>query len=212
MKAKGNHKKHQLETSKHVVWYVLLALFIIGGGYLVYQPQKNEAATTSITTTPSEPQQDFSYFVSGWNDKVRAFNLPDSLLLASTDNKTMLRQLKKYINNYALDNLDNRNNEWTKMAEKYPSSIFKFYQEFRLVHVGKKRINTNDWLNLNHSNDLFHLLQKTTANQDNDESIKLVLASNDPCVFFALYKYELWKRGLSKNMDSCNLNIMMNQK
>lgn len=192
--------------AKKLLLTVILFIILVVGGIFLLRP--------NVPTTPSAPVQmfspvlSFSIFVEGWNDKVRAFDLAEAHLLSSTDSEQMLRSLKKYINDFSSPIPKNVGSELQRISHAFPSSIWVKYEGFLTAYTGKKKNDDIDWGRVSSSEDIGHLIQKTTKNSDYDESIKLILASSDPCAYFSLYRYDLYKQGLSRNFKECDVSIV----
>jgi len=197
------------KTSK-IMMVVILAL-VLGGAVLLINNFHTPSMTQSTPiSTYKEPT--YTYFVSGWNDKVRAFDLAEGHLLSSTDNKVMLSELKKYIGYFSSGLSKETTDELDGISQAYPHSIWAMYREFLITHVGKHALSNIDWSTIDSSEKMYQVVQSVTRSTDGisnvDESIKLILAASDPCVYFSIYKTDLWKHGLSKNFRHCDSKII----
>jgi len=196
------------KKSKNILMPVIMILASIGA-YVLYQNfMKNSEENISIPVQAIQQQVNYDTFVGAWNDKVRAYELSDAHLLSSTDSEKTLQSLKKYVIGYSSSQEDKVQQELLELSDNQPNSIFKFYQDFQITHLGKLYTLPSDLKNIVNSDALFALVQKTTGNSDVDGAIKLILASSDPCAFFAIYKYELRKRGLNKEQKTCDGSII----
>ena len=186
---------------------VTVLFFIIIGSYFLFMRFSSDSVHTSVAMQEHEKHYDYSMFVVGWNDKVRNYDLSDAHLLSSVDDHKMLRSLKAYLQFYSSELPESMNSELEKVTLMYPTSIFKYYKDFLHFHLGKHKY-PEGWENAVDSTGLFELIKKTTGNRDVDESLKLILASSDPCAFFSIYKYELRSKGLSANLTRCTASII----
>jgi len=194
-----------MAKNKKISAAIIIGVIAVGVvGFWLFQNGNSSSNHVQVHTQfVSKPS--FSSFVGAWNNKVRAYDLPKSHLLSSTDNQKLLRQLKGYIDHFSLPVPTVLVTELNDLSQTYPNSLWAYYQRFLATYVGKRTLPASAWEGVHNSEDLRHLIEKTTENKNYDASIKLLLAVDDPCVYFDIYKSELWKRGLSRNNTSCGV-------
>jgi len=194
---------------------VTLLILVVGGAVLFIKNFQTQSTTQSAPVS-SYKEPTYTNFVSGWNDKVRAFDLAEGHLISSTDNEVMLRELKTYISYFSNGLPKKTTDELAGISRAYPHSIWAMYRKFLITHVGKHTLSNIDWSSIDSSEKMYQLLLSATRSTDGlsdiDESIKLILAASDPCAYFSMYKTDLWKQGLSKNFRHCDSKIINNER
>jgi len=198
--------KNNKLTKKIFRFIILVISTVVGGVFILVSI--NKEYSMPLVIEESVTQSSFTEFVGTWNDKVRVYGLSEKHLLSSSDDKEALEKLQSYIGRLTSPLSASTSQELETISARYQKSIWKFYKDFLFLHLSKKNTHDIKWSELSSSDELAQLVQRITVNKDYDESIKLILASHNPCVYFLIYKYDLWKHGLSKNFNKCTMNII----
>ena len=156
----------------------------------------------------SPPEPSFDDFIGVWNGIARSFDLAGAHKLSSVSNEKLLKSLRGYIEFYNHPLPDSINQPLNEIVQEYPGSLWRYYRDFLVAHIGKHHVSQTLWSSFSTSADLRTLVLQTTGLSDMDESVKLIQGASDPSAYFFLYKYDLWDRGLSRNMQSCGMDII----
>lgn len=203
------------KKSGRLILFIIIPSVLMIGSYFFYQKSTQKSSPIIKSHLINKPDFSFSDFVGGWNEIVRKYEISETYLLDSKNNTKTLESFKNYINFYDQTLPNSIKNDLNEITQKYPNSLWGFYRDFLHKNTGNKRLENLNWDSIITSNDLSDVVSKSAAKtgwSETDESIKSILSSNDPCVFFEIHKLDLWDEGLSKNFEKCNSDIVDKKK
>ncbi|MFC1819066.1 hypothetical protein ACFL0B_08275 [Thermodesulfobacteriota bacterium] len=206
---KSGHTKVKNKTGGARIISAAIAVFIIAICTWFFVQNGPDRQSDIVSKHQSSlPKPSFDNFISVWNGIARTYELGDAHMLSSVNNEKMLRSLRGYIEFYSHPLSDSISQPINEIAQEYPGSFWLYYRDFLIAHVGKQDVSQTLWSSISSSNDLRTLILHTTGLSGMDESVKLLQSASDPCAYFNIYKYDLWDRGLSRNMESCSSDII----
>lgn len=205
-----NLKEEGLRQENLILKITLIAVVLIVILIVVYlfglKTEQRPMNVTNDKIAEHQTPRDFEDFIFSWNNQINSYELSSSYSLKPYDYEYDQEKLTGYIEFYRGTREEKFDKELKELAEKYPASLWFFYQRFlEAAEVNSSNVN---WKEIKNSLMLDDYLVKLTSRSNGQIAILHLLSSIDPCSFFKINKYDLWDEGLNKNFQRCNPTII----
>lgn len=137
-----------------------------------------------------------------WNRGVNNINLGDSFRLPVGDPEKLIAKLNRIFAKFVKKNREAELHKMEEIAIKYKYSFPAFYKKFLEQYLVEKQVHFD--VNESSIDVKKKILSFTKTQMLDTKTIKIIASVTDPCLFFKIYKQQLWKDGLSRNIDSCD--------
>jgi len=194
-------KKFLIENIKKliVVSICFVNCVIIAGFYV---RGCNSVSDVKVDRKPPVNPQKYNILAEQWNQSVIYADLGSSYYLPRSDPEGTIKALNAFVRPFYEFSTPEIVKELQEITKGRQYSFFVFYLEFLERH----RVNDHVSFTVEqNSPDIKKVINRLTK-QDaiNAKGIKIIASMNNPCVYLKMFKDELHKKGVTRNLESCD--------
>ncbi len=187
-------------TKKFVVALICFISCAIIAGF--YARGCDSVSEVKVDRNPPANPQKYNILVGQWNKSVIHAGLSSSYYLSLSDPEGTVKILNTFIRPFYEFLTPGLMKELQDITEGKKYSFFIFYLEFLERH----RINDRVSFSIEQSSPDIKKVINGLTKQDtlNVRGIKIIASMNNPCVYLKMFQDELYKKGVTRNLESCD--------
>ena len=193
-------------SKKKIMITILGAIFIccivIGG---VILKACNNGTNIKVAKPAVNPKK-YDILVEDWNCSVIYADLSNTYYLPESEPEDTVKILNTLVRPFFQFATPELMAELQKITQGKEYSFFVFYSNFIKKHRIQKNISFNTKQKSTEIKEVLYRLTK--ENTINIDLVKIIASFDKPCLFLEIFKDELHRRGMSRNIKSCkNLKV-----
>ena len=183
---------------------ILIVLVCVTGLAFVVKGCIDNPRAPDVPPRPDVTKYDI--LVEDWNRAVVNAKLNKFFYLPDTNPEGVISRLNAIIAPFYQCSDPGLKSELKKILDVKKHSFVSFYADFLNSHCVTTRLTFNSSQS---SSEIRSLVgQITKQNRINTKMISIVASMNDPCFYINAYRNDLYEKGMSRNIESCeDLNI-----